>query len=168
MRYHAAVNFLHESPEKQLHEAEKGCCRQETFTTDSCAEVELTQDRYVCFRQQIWRGRAILSLHWIMSYRIWCLPFWILVLVWATIISTISLFLCFLIVIYILYTIILIVWKNMKFTLSFITNGVIIKNLFEVILSFGLLYNIETEKDMGIIFLKLDSAFCIAWQTYGG
>lgn len=65
-------------------------------------------------------------------------------------------------------TIILIVWKNMKFTLSFIKNGVIIKNLFEVILSFGLLYNIETEKDMGIIFLKLDSAFCIAWQTYGG
>lgn len=40
----------------------------------------------------------------------------------------------------------------MKFTLSFIKNGVIIKNLFEMILSFGLLYNIETEKDMGIIF----------------
>lgn len=40
----------------------------------------------------------------------------------------------------------------MKFTLWFKTNGIIIKNLFEVILSFGLLYNIETEKDMGIIF----------------
>lgn len=56
-RYHVAVDFLHEGPEKQMHKAVKGCWRHETFTKDGC--LELAQDKYVCSKQQSCRDKAI-------------------------------------------------------------------------------------------------------------